>query len=103
MTEPRILIVEDDAALAAMIADFLREHGFDATIEGRGDRAAQRILKDAPSLVVLDVMLPGKDGLAVCREVRGSYLGPILMLTARGDDADQVLGLEIGADDYLAK
>jgi two-component system response regulator RstA len=103
MAGARILIVEDDAALAARIAEFLREHGFDAAIEGRGDRAVARILREAPGLVVLDVMLPGKDGLAVCREVRRSYLGPILMLTARGDDADEVLGLEIGADDYLAK
>jgi two-component system response regulator RstA len=99
----RILIVEDDAALAAMVADFLGRHGFHVAIEGRGDRAVARILGEVPSLVVLDVMLPGKDGFAVCREVRGAYLGPILMLTARGDDADEVLGLEIGADDYLAK
>ena len=103
MTERRILIVEDDAPLAAMIAGFLGQHGFDVAIEGRGDRAVARILDSSPSLVVLDVMLPGKDGFAVCREVRRAYLGPILMLTARGDDADEVLGLEIGADDYLAK
>jgi two-component system, OmpR family, response regulator RstA len=101
--DQRILIVEDDAALAVRIAELLRDQGFDAATEGRGDRAVARILRDAPSLVVLDVMLPGKDGLTVCREVRRSYLGPILMLTARGDDADEVLGLEVGADDYLAK
>src|SRR5262245_56505432 len=103
MPEPRILVVEDDPKLAAMIADFLREQGFHPDIEGRGDRAIPRILSEQPSLVVLDVMLPGADGLAVCRGVRAGYSGPILMLTARGEESDEVLGLELGADDYLAK
>lgn len=103
MPEPRILVVEDDPKLAAMIAGYLREQGFHADIEGRGDRAISRILAEQPSLVVLDLMLPGVDGLAVCREVRGGYSGPILMLTARGGESDEVLGLELGADDYLAK
>jgi DNA-binding response OmpR family regulator len=103
MPAPHILVVEDDSKLAEMAADYLREHGFIVGIENRGDRAIQRILSEQPSLVVLDVMLPGKDGLAVCREVRAGYSGLILMLTARGDEADEVLGLELGADDYLAK
>jgi two-component system response regulator RstA len=103
MPAPQILVVEDDSKLAEMIADYLREQGFITDTEGRGDRAIQRILAEQPSLVVLDLMLPGKDGLAVCREVRTGYFGLILMLTARGDEADEVLGLELGADDYLAK
>jgi DNA-binding response OmpR family regulator len=103
MPAPRILVVEDDSKLALMTADYLREHGFIAGTESRGDRAIQRILAEQPSLVVLDLMLPGKDGLTVCREVRPGYSGLILMLTARGDEADEVVGLELGADDYLAK
>ncbi len=103
MPAPRILVVEDEPKLAAMIADYLREQGFHADIEGRGDRAISRILAEQPSLVLLDLMLPGADGLAVCREVRAGYSGPILMLTARGAERDEVLGLELGADDYLAK
>jgi DNA-binding response OmpR family regulator len=103
MAAPHILIVEDDAALARMIADFLEEHGFVAAIEGRGDRVAARLQAEPPSLMILDLMLPGKDGLAVCREVRDAFGGPILMLTARGEEIDEVVGLEVGADDYLTK
>ncbi|HEX4419700.1 MAG TPA: winged helix-turn-helix domain-containing protein [Kofleriaceae bacterium] len=98
-----ILIVEDDPEIAAMISGYLREQGFVTEIEGRGDRAVGRILAVQPAAVVLDVMLPGKDGLTVCREVRRSYRGPILILTALGAEVDEVAGLELGADDYLAK
>lgn len=103
MTNMNILLVEDDADLAMRIADYLRQQGFSVEIEGRGDLAVKRILAEQPALVILDLMLPGKDGLAVCREVREAYTSPILMLTARGDEIDEVVGLEIGADDYLAK
>jgi two-component system response regulator RstA len=72
-------------------------------VEGRGDRAARRILAEQPDLVILDLTLPGQDGLAVCGEVRARFPGPILILTARGDDDDQIAGLELGADDYVAK
>ena len=72
-------------------------------IESDGARAAARILKEQPDLVVLDLMLPGEDGLSICRKVRGQFAGPILMLTARTDDMDEVLGLEMGADDYVCK
>jgi two-component system, OmpR family, response regulator RstA len=99
----RILLVEDDAELASMVADFLSLHGFDILVEGRGDRAAQRILSESPDAVLLDVNLPGLDGFAVCRAVRDDYRGAILMLTARGEEVDEVLGLESGADDYMAK
>lgn len=100
---PRILIVEDDERLAMLTLDYLRKNGLDAAIETDGNRAIRRIISEQPDLVVLDVMLPGSDGLTVCREVRAQYNRPILMLTARTDDMDQVLGLEMGADDYVAK
>jgi two-component system response regulator RstA len=100
---PRVLIVEDDDKLARLVADYLGANGFAPTIEGRGDRATARILEDRPDAVVLDLMLPGQDGLSVCRAVRPRYDGAILMLTARGGELDEVVGLEVGADDYLAK
>lgn len=101
--DARVLLVEDDARLASMVADFLSSQGFDVVIEGRGDDAVARIHDLQPDAVVLDVNLPGKDGFEICRGVRPSYRGPIIMLTARGDEQDEVLGLEAGADDYLSK
>ena len=98
-----ILLVEDDASLASMVVDFLSPQGFDVSIEGRGDRAVERIVREDPEAVVLDVNLPGLDGFSVCRAVRASYRGAIIMLTARGEEVDEVLGLEAGADDYMAK
>jgi two-component system OmpR family response regulator/two-component system response regulator RstA len=100
---PRILLVEDDARLASMVADFLSPHGFDVAIEGRGDAAIDRIVHDHPDAVLLDVNLPGLDGFSICKAVRTSYRGVIIMLTARGEEVDEVLGLQAGADDYLAK
>ena len=99
----RILIVEDDERLAALTKDYLESNGLKVSIEGDGSRAIERIKTEQPDLVVLDLMLPGEDGLAVCRIVRPYYKGSILMLTARTEDLDQVLGLEMGADDYVAK
>ena len=98
-----VLLVEDDTALAAMVAEFLQPHGFDVAIEERGDLAVERIQGEKPDAVVLDVNLPGLDGFSVCQAVRGGYPGPIIMLTARGEEVDEVLGLEAGADDYMAK
>jgi two-component system, OmpR family, response regulator RstA len=100
---PRILIVEDDLKLAGLVREFLGANGFAVLVEPRGDRAVARILDERPDLVILDLMLPGLDGLSVCRNVRPRFHGAILMLTARGDAMDEVVGLEIGADDYLAK
>jgi len=100
---PRILLVEDDVRLAKLIKAYLDAQGFSIAIEGRGDTAVTRIIAEQPDLVILDLMLPGMDGLTVCRTVRRDYSGPILMLTAREDDTDQVVGLEIGADDYVKK
>ena len=100
---PRVLIVEDDERLATLTQDYLRKNGLDVAIETDGNRAIRRIVSEQPDMVVLDVMLPGSDGLTVCREVRPHFHNPILMLTARTEDMDQVLGLEMGADDYVAK
>ncbi|MDH4612267.1 response regulator [Pseudomonas sp. BN102] len=99
----RILIVEDDQRLADLTREYLEGNGLQVAIESDGGQAVARILKERPDLVVLDLMLPGEDGLSICRKLRGRYEGPILMLTARTDDMDQVLGLELGADDYVCK
>ena len=104
MNDPiRILVVEDDQRLGDLIAEFLRDHGFDVQLEHRGDESVARILADPPDLVLLDLGLPGKDGMAVCREVRETYDGGIIMLTAREKIDDQVAGLTVGADDYILK
>ncbi len=99
----RILLVEDDVQLAALIGEYLREHELLVEVDHRGDSGAERILREAPDLVVLDVLLPGLNGMDVCRRVRAEYAGPILMLTARDDDIDEIIGLELGADDYVKK
>lgn len=98
-----ILIVEDDLRLAQLICEYLEGHGFTLLLERDGHLAVQRIVDEQPDLVVLDLMLPGLDGFSICRKVRSDYQGPILMLTARTDDVDQVQGLEQGADDYACK
>ena len=100
---PHILLVEDDAALARLIAAALERDGFRVDREERGDAAAERVRALSPDLLILDVMLPGLDGFAVLRALRPRWTGPVLMLTARGDDIDQVMGLELGADDYVVK
>lgn len=101
---PRILLVEDDEALAGLIGDYLRQHAYQVEIVLRGDAGARRVLQEpAPDLVILDVMLPGLNGMDICRQVRPRFKHPILMLTARTDDFDQVVGLELGADDYVKK
>lgn len=98
-----ILIVEDDERLAKLLAELLQQAGYTTAVEPRGDTAIDRIRADPPALVLLDVNLPGRDGFSVCREVRGTYRGRILVLTARGEEVDEVIGLELGADDYMAK
>nr|WP_178118443.1 MULTISPECIES: response regulator transcription factor [unclassified Pseudomonas] len=99
-----LLIVEDDTALAELIATYLGRQGYAVTVIGRGDEALAAVQRLRPQLVVLDVMLPGLDGLQVCRQLRAIQPSlPILMLTALDDSHDQVLGLEIGADDYVSK
>lgn len=98
-----ILVVEDDASLAEWISDYLIQHNFQVSVANRGDCAVELIKADCPDLVLLDIMLPEKNGFDVCKEVRAYYPRPILMMTACTDEADEVLGLELGADDYLAK
>ena len=100
----RILIVEDEPALGMAIRDELEFEGFEASIVEDGVTALERILEASPDLVILDLMLPGKSGFDVCREVRQQGRStPIIMLTARAQDADKVRGLELGADDYVVK
>lgn len=98
-----IYIVEDEAELAGLIADYVRAAGFVPTVFGDGALALAAIRADAPALVVLDLMLPGLDGLALCRAVREHSDVPIVMVTARVEEIDRLLGLELGADDYLCK
>jgi len=101
--KPKVLIVEDDERLANLSKDYLENNGIEVHVINNGREAIDYITKNQPDLTVLDLMLPGADGIEVCREVRAEYEKPILMLTARTDDVDQVLGLEMGADDYVAK
>jgi two-component system response regulator BaeR len=98
-----VYIVEDEPELAALVADYLRAAGFDATVFADGLEALSAIRARVPALVVLDLMLPGLDGLALCREVRAFSEVPIVMVTARVEEIDRLLGLELGADDYLCK
>ena len=98
-----ILLVEDDRKLADLVASFLRKHGFLVELQSRGDEAVAHVKALKPDLVLLDLMLPGQGGLSVCRDLRRDWNGPVLMLTARGGDLDEVVGLEVGADDYMAK
>ena len=103
-SKKRILLVEDDTKLSELMTSFLEAMGdYEVDVEPTGTHAVERILGEKPDIVVLDIMLPGKDGLAVCKEVRDRYNGPIMMLTALGDEVDEVVGIEIGADDYLSK
>ena len=100
---PRILIVEDDERLAQLTQDYLVNNGYQVRVEHHGGEAASVIEHWQPDLIILDVMLPGEDGLSICQKIRARYQGYIMMLTARTDDIDQVLGLEMGADDYICK
>mgnify|MGYP000527753382 CR=1 FL=1 len=99
----KILLVEDDRQLSDLVTEFLESEGYHVKQEFRGDTVEKRVDKFVPDLIILDIMLPGKDGFAVCKDLRPDFKGPILMLTAKGTDFDQVLGLEIGADDYIIK
>ncbi len=98
-----ILVVEDDESLAAWICDYLIQHNYQVTLASTGTMAVELISADNPDLVLLDIMLPEKNGFDVCREVRRFFAKPILMMTASGDEVDEVLGLEMGADDYITK
>ena len=99
----RVLLVEDDARLAGMVADYLGEAGFRSAIAATGDEAQRLLKREAFDAVILDLMLPDTDGLDLCKRIRAESTIPLLMLTARGDPLDRVVGLELGADDYLPK
>jgi DNA-binding response OmpR family regulator len=99
----KVLLVEDDARLAQLTARYLESHGVVVTTAGDGLEGQAEALRRQYDCVVLDLMLPGRDGLEVCRQLRGRLDVPIIMVTARGEEADRVLGLEVGADDYVTK
>ncbi|MGF1765052.1 response regulator [Aliivibrio kagoshimensis] len=103
MNRQSILVIEDDIDIAESICDYLQQENFNSSYESNGLLAEKRVLTEQPSLILLDVMLPGKDGISICRDIRPSYNGYILMFTAKEDDIDQIVGLEVGADDYLIK
>jgi len=99
----RVLIIDDDVRLSAMLADYLAEGGLEVRRASDGEAGLQALARDPPDIVVLDLMMPGIDGLEVCRRIRARHDLPILMLTAKGDETDRIVGLEMGADDYLPK
>lgn len=96
-------MVEDNGSLAATVSEYLEMEGFEVAIEDNGIVAEKRILAESPDLVILDLMLPGKDGISICRDIRHLYSGMILMFTAKEEEIDHIVGLEVGADDYLIK
>lgn len=98
-----VLLAEDDERLAALVKDYLEENGLKVIIESQGFNVPRQVQNLVPDLVILDIMLPGKDGISICKEIREYYKGPVLMLTARDTDADQILGFDVGADDYVIK
>ena len=98
-----VLVVDDEPIVRDVVVRYLRREGYDTLEAGDGDTARALIVSNDPGLVVLDVMLPGSDGLALCRWIRSRGDLPVIMLTARGDEADRIVGLEQGADDYIAK
>jgi len=102
-TKGSVLVVEDDATVSEVVARYLQLDGFDVVCVGDGQAALRAVQEVEPEIVVLDIMLPGIDGLEVCRRLRGTSAVPIMMLTALGDETDRIVGLELGADDYLTK
>ena len=99
----RVLLVDDDATVRDVVRRYLEREGLTVEVVGDGTTALDRALADPPALVVLDLMLPGRSGLEVCRGIRAAGSVPVVMLTALGEEADRVLGLELGADDYVTK
>lgn len=99
----KILLVEDDIRLSQLIRTFLTEHGFEVNCLEDGSLLLKTVQQSPPDLIILDIMLPGEDGFALCRKIRPDFAGPLLFMTAKSSDFDQVLGLELGADDYIIK
>jgi two-component system OmpR family response regulator len=102
-TSPHILVVEDDRAIGQLVLRYLRDNDCSASLASNGREMERKLATSRIDLIVLDLMLPGEDGLSLCRKLRESSSIPILMLTAKGEEVDRILGLEMGADDYLAK
>jgi two-component system OmpR family response regulator/two-component system response regulator RstA len=98
-----ILLVEDDLRLSELVSRYLENHGFRVEIVAHGDQVLPRVQRDPPDLIILDLGLPGQDGFSICKQLRPAFYNPILILTARDNDIDHVLGLELGADDYVIK
>jgi two-component system response regulator BaeR len=103
MTQQHILIVEDEKKIVGLLGDYLEKAGYHVSSLDRGDQVIPSIKKSPPALILLDIMLPGTDGIAVCRDIRKFSNIPIIMLTARVEEIDRLLGLELGADDYICK
>jgi DNA-binding response OmpR family regulator len=100
---PSIVLVEDDLRLSELVSRYLENNGFRVSCTARGDEAVEQVRRENPDLLILDIGLPGQDGFEVCRQLRPAYSNPVLILTARNSDIDHVLGLELGADDYVIK
>jgi DNA-binding response OmpR family regulator len=98
-----ILLVEDDLRLAELVSRYLKNNGFQVSAAGAAEEVLDRVHRERPDLIILDIGLPGEDGFSLCRRLRPAYQQPILILTARDNDIDHVLGLELGADDYVVK
>lgn len=98
-----LVFVEDDAEVGSLIAAYLAKHDLNVIVEPRGDKAEEVIASIQPNLVLLDIMLPGKDGMSICRDLRGKYAGPIVLLTSLDSDMNHILALELGACDYILK
>lgn len=99
----KIVFVEDDPDVGALIAAYLGKHDMDVIVEPRGDRGEEVVLREKPDLVLLDIMLPGKDGMTLCRDLRSRWQGPIVLLTSLDSDMNHILSLEMGANDYILK
>lgn len=98
-----VLIIDDDLKLRELVAEYLEEYDYSTATLPSGMQAAETIRSLNPSVIILDVMMPGKDGLEVLRDIRAEFVTPVIMLTAKGEDTDRIVGLELGADDYMAK
>ena len=98
-----VLLVDDDEKLCKLLREYLEDYGFQVLTLGDGTAVVNTIRAESPDIIILDIMLPGKDGLDVLKEIRTEFSMPVIMLTAKGEDADRIVGLELGADDYLPK
>jgi len=103
MISRHILVVEDEEKIASLLCDYLKEAGFRTSTQNNGNHVISQVKKDSPDLILLDIMLPGKDGMELCRDIRQVSNIPIIMITARVEEVNRLLGLELGADDYICK